>query len=64
MFDDWLDFFLDSEELEDDDGRFHEYNVIIQTLNGETPPVVLSVWATDVEAAMNCGELLSGVYLA
>lgn len=60
MFDD----FLFEGETETDGGfGFGQYRVslsIVRWPNEE--PVLLTVWAADIEAAMDCGEVLSAVY--
>lgn len=44
---------------------FHEYEVRISSYKGIylSPPVVLTVWAQSFDNALNCGEILSAVYL-
>lgn len=45
------------------DRPFVEFVVAIKTMSKSTSPVVLSIWAEDLEAALDCGEVLSAIYL-
>jgi hypothetical protein len=50
----------------DEDGypTFHEFSVMITKANNLLDePIVITVWAAGLEEAMDCGEVLSGVYL-
>lgn len=43
---------------------FEEYQVIVTSLDdNDDNLVVLSIWAESLESAMDCGEILSAVYL-
>jgi hypothetical protein len=49
---------------EDDGLTFHEFSVMITKAdNLIDEPVILTVWAAGLEEAMDCGEILSAVYL-
>lgn len=44
--------------------KFEEYEVIISSIDdSDEDPVVLFVWAQNLHAAMNCGEVLTAIYL-
>ena len=52
--------------VEDEDyyPTFSEFSVMIAKAdNLVDKPVILTVWAASLEEAMDCGEILSGVYL-
>jgi hypothetical protein len=52
--------------LEDSENQtiFSEFAVSISTLERFSEPVILIVWAKDIEDAIDCGEVLSAIYLS
>jgi hypothetical protein len=52
--------------MDDENGypTFYEFSVMITKANNlDDGPIVIAVWAAGLEEAMDCGEVLSGVYL-
>jgi hypothetical protein len=47
-----------------DERPFVEFAVAVSTLERFSEPVVLIVWAQNIEDAINCGEVLSAIYLS
>jgi len=57
---DWLE---DLDLTNEPPSEWSEYAVSLTPVDSHKQPVVLSIWANGLEEALNCGEILSAVYL-